>query len=631
MKYTIYIIAFLFFVVLKGYGQEDRIKLLKHDLQLAKSDTHKLKLINELSSLLVSNRRQNELLENINYGLKLSEKIKDKYWEGQMYVHYGSYYESLGDFEKAKSYFEKSIKIYSGKTDVNSIASLGTSWAEIGALYNHQGDLGNAIKYSLKGAEVWEKSNLKEKTIALGNIYSSIATMFFQNKQLEKALQYDLKAVKIREKGNLRSIDDAKTYLYVSSDYSGLKNYDSALVYLKKGKVLVDELKTPTLSAEYDRTFAKLFLDQKKYKEALPYGLEALKIGLQIKDEFNIKNAHNVLSQIYLKLNQAQKALYHSQEELKIVRKNNEKRGILKALFNLSKSENAIGNYKNAYDHLLEYKVMKDSVFASTEKLKLNEIEAKYNGAQKQNEILEKNMALNKSNTRNWFLGGGLVVFALLASLFFNNYKKDQQTKALEAELAIQKTERQRIASEMHDELGGNLTSLMYLTHNLKDKASKNKEVDKIIQISGNISDSINEIVWALNQEQNLLADWVFYVRGKTAELFENAGVKYTYTISEPIPERTLSNIEKRNLYLVVKEAINNAIKHSKANTYQVNMDFANGINLIIKDNGIGFVENGTPKAGGGNGLKNMSRRMAEICGSIAWSNGEGTTVEIKL
>jgi signal transduction histidine kinase len=631
MKIKLLLFSILFVGNLYSYGQEDKIKLLIHDFKLAKADTHKIKLINELVRVLDSNKRLKEEKIFLDKGLILCDKVEDKYWLANMLLNYGIYYESLSQDDKAKVYYDKAIALLKNRKDMNSVSCMGTCWAQMGAIYNRKGELETGMKYLLKGADVWDKSNLKEKYTALGNIYGSMATDFYHVNQMEKALQYDLKGVKIREKNKVMTAEDAKAYIYLSSDFSALKKFDSASLYLSKGKMLADKLKVPALSVEYNRIFAKLYIDQKKYKEALPYGLESLRIGKEMENDNFLSNSHNILSLIYINLKQGSKALIHSKIELEMARNEKKNRSIMIALFNVSRSENMVGQYKSAYEHLLEYKVLKDSVFASTEKLKMNEIEEKYNGAKKQNEILEKTIALEKSSNNMKLLGGGFGLFSLLAGLGFYSYRKRERAKSLESELETQRLERQRIASEMHDELGGNLTSLMYLAHNLKDKATKNAQVDKIIQTSGNISESINEIVWALNQEQNQLSDWVFYVRGKTAELFENAGVNYKFNILEPVPDRTLSNIEKRNLYLVVKEAINNALKHSKASHYEVNMDFESSISIEIKDNGIGFIENGSPKTGGGNGLKNMSRRIEEIGGTIAWSNGEGTSVKIKI
>jgi signal transduction histidine kinase len=222
-----------------------------------------------------------------------------------------------------------------------------------------------------------------------------------------------------------------------------------------------------------------------------------------------------------------------------------------------------------------------------------------------------------------------ILIYSIALTLKWNENEKLLLEEQLEKQKAIS-NERQRISSEMHDELGGNLTSLLYLAEQLKMETPENQKLSKIQNTSFDISSNINEIVWSLNQEKNDLKDWVLYTKVRLGEMLENSGKIYEFHISDKIPDRTLSNLEKRNLYLITKEALNNAIKHSKAGKYEIYMTFDKGINISIRDNGIGFEKNGSPKETQGSGLKNMSRRMDEIGGSIAWSNGGGTTVTIR-
>jgi two-component system, NarL family, sensor kinase len=488
-----------------------------------------------------------------------------------------------------------------------------------------------AMKFAVITSKLLEKS---KDSLMLASSYNSLSSFYADFGMLEKQLFFGLKGIVAGKK-----YKDVKGLLGAMNNTATV--YLSQKEYFKANEILKEQLKLSTLQNKprsIERAYTNLvqiYVQTDNLKQLniyFPkYKAFVEENGDEIMKEDNWSNFYDYEAKYHLynlKFNDAEKSI---DKGLLFAEKSTYKQQLL----NLYMTKADIYTAWHKFEKATVYFEKSDSLEKSLRDLDMikfgEDLETKYKLSQKQNEILQKDIALQKSqNNMAWVLGGfGLL--SILGGLGFYSFRKKQQTKALEAELITQKTERQRIAAEMHDELGGNLTSLMYLAHNLKDKASKNKEVDKIIQTSGNISDSINEIVWALNQEQNLLADWVFYVRGKTAELFENAGMQYTYTISEPIPERMLSNIEKRNLYLVVKEAINNAIKHSKANKYEVNMDFERGISISIRDNGIGFIENGTPKAGGGNGLKNMSRRMGEISGSISWSNGEGAIVEIKL
>jgi two-component system, NarL family, sensor kinase len=522
---------------------------------------------------------------------------------------------------ESKPYYEEAVAL-ARKHKLGIL--VGKGLANLGSWYHRSSNLTEATRYYLEAANILDKYNELETSLLLkantANIYRNLK-------------RYDESMAICKEVQQKSKIDPTIVQVLITEGncIADLEKWKESIVAFEKALKLAEKQQNKDFQIVCLNNLAASYRRTKQWDKSFLTGKKALNISNEIENIDGVRNAYHHLGYYYLFKKQADSSYKYFNESLIIAKKNNILEDIgsnysgMSYVYLLNGDVNNFLRYSEIADSL-EVLYTGDRVLDSS-----MEIEAKYNVAKKQNEILEKNLALEKANTRNWFFGGGLGLFGLLASLFFNNYKKNQVTKALEAELNTQKTERQRIAAEMHDELGGNLTSLMYLAHNLKDKASKNKEVDKIIQTSGNISDSINEIVWALNQEQNLLADWVFYVRGKTAELFENAGVHYTYTISEPIPERTLSNIEKRNLYLVVKEAINNAIKHSKASKYEVNIDFVTGISISIRDNGIGFIENGTPKAGGGNGLKNMSRRIEEIGGRITWSNGEGTTVEIKI
>jgi two-component system, NarL family, sensor kinase len=616
------LLIFLFSVVQISYAQENKQKIdsLKNIIATTKVDTAKVWTLIALGNE-IEGPKPDEAYSYYKQAENISRKINYPRGIIKAISNFTYILDMKSKLAESKPYYEEAVALAT-KHKLGILE--GKSLANLGAWYQRSRNLTEATSYFLKAAKILDKYNELETSLLLK---ANTANIYRDLKRYEESISI-CREVQQKTKNDATVV---QVLITEGNCISDLEKWKLSILPFEKALIISEKLQNKDFQIVCLNNLARSYTKTKQWEKSFLTSKKAIQISNEIESIDGVRIAYHHLGYYYLFKKQADSSYKYFNESLKIAKKNNILEDIgsnysgMSYVYLLNGDVNNFLRFAEIADSL-EVLYTGDRVLDSS-----MEIEAKYNVAKKQNEILQKNIALDKANTRNWFLGGGLVVFALLASLFFNNYKKDQQTKALEAELNTQKTERQRIASEMHDELGGNLTSLMYLAHNLKDKASKNKEVDKIIQTSGNISDSINEIVWALNQEQNLLADWVFYVRGKTAELFENAGVHYTYTISEPMPERTLSNIEKRNLYLVVKEAINNAIKHSKANTYQVNMDFTSGINISIKDNGIGFIENGTPKAGGGNGLKNMSRRMEEIGGSIAWSNGEGTTVEIKL
>ncbi len=487
-----------------------------------------------------------------------------------------------------------------------------------------------AMKFAVITAKLLENST---DSLMLASSYNSIGSFYSDFDMTEKMIYFGLKGIEAGKKhkdlkGLLGAMNNTATA------YMDLKEYSKAI------ELLTEQLKIATLQNKprsIERAYTNLcdifiqtddliqlniyFPSYKKFVESN---------GEEIMKEDNWSNFYDQEAKYHLynlRFEDAEKSINKGLEFA-------EKSTFKQQLLNLYMTKADIYTAWHKFEMATVYFEKSDSLEKSLRDLELikygEELETKYKLTQKENEILQKDLKIKESQNRIWLLSGGFLLISLIAGLGFYSFRKNQIAKNLKNELETQKQERQRIASEMHDELGGNLTSLMYVAHNIKTQIPDNQAVNKIIQTSFEIADSINEIVWALNQEQNSLSDWVLYVRGRTAEMLENAGINYQFEISE-IPEKQLSNVEKRNLYLVIKEAINNAIKHAQATKIEVLMNFKDAIFISINDNGKGFIENGSPKTGSGNGLKNMKKRMTEIGGNIDWKNGNGTTVELYI
>ncbi len=491
-----------------------------------------------------------------------------------------------------------------------------------------------AMKYAVITAKLLENS---KDSLMLASTYNSISSFYSDFEIDEKALYFSLKSIETAKKYNdtkglLGGINNA------ASAYIQLKKYPEAIA-LSKEQIKIATLQNKLRSVERAYTnLCNTFIATDNLSELNIYFPKFKKFieanGDEIMKDDNWSNFYDDEARYHLYNLRFESAEKSINKALEFAEKSTYKKQLI--FFYLTKSDIYTALHK--FEKATIYFDKSDSLERSMRDLELikygEELETKYKLTQKENEILQKDLKIKESQNKFWLLGGGFLIISMLAGLGFYSFRKNQIAKNLQNELETQKLERQRIASEMHDELGGNLTSLMYLAHNLKIKNTEsvdNQQVDKIIRTSSEISESINEIVWALNQRQNSLTDWVFYTKEKVVELLENSDLEYAINIPNNIPDRTLTNIEKRNLYLVVKEAVNNSIRHAQAKTIAVKMDFEKQIMVEISDDGIGFTEKSEPKAGTGNGLKNMKNRMTEIGGKISWQNGNGTTVELRL
>ena len=234
-----------------------------------------------------------------------------------------------------------------------------------------------------------------------------------------------------------------------------------------------------------------------------------------------------------------------------------------------------------------------------------------------------------------WFIAliiltASLVVWLLIRAYYQRRIEK--QKAVIEKQTALV-NERSRIAADMHDDLGAGLSRIRYMSagmkSEIKDEGLK-KDFDKIISGSDELVDKMNEIIWALNNSDEQLEDVLYYIRSQCSEMLDEAGIKLETIMPETIPQKILNSEEKRNLYLVVKEAVHNVIKHAEASTVYIVMKIENTLNINITDNGKGFDINESLLKG--NGMGNYKKRMSSLKGTVSIrSDNTGTSVVFEM
>lgn len=235
------------------------------------------------------------------------------------------------------------------------------------------------------------------------------------------------------------------------------------------------------------------------------------------------------------------------------------------------------------------------------------------------------------------FLGAGLTWFFVKYNkkqTQFAMEKKDamirEQQLLLEKEQALNQ-ERSRIATEMHDELGGGLTAIRYLGHRAqKDPASSKVPdlIDRMVNRSSQLIENMSEIIWAMNSHFDRLESLVSYIRNYARRFCMDIGLEYREEIPDSIEDIDLTGIERRNIFLVVKEVLNNAAKHARAESITLKlMVNPQVLRIHIIDDGVGM----SPEQNNlGNGMKNMKDRMNQILGTLNIESDEkGTRVVI--
>jgi len=196
--------------------------------------------------------------------------------------------------------------------------------------------------------------------------------------------------------------------------------------------------------------------------------------------------------------------------------------------------------------------------------------------------------------------------------------------------------ERARIARDIHDELGSSLTKISKLAETMEQKSGTQDHFVTLSQtISGTARDTIqtmDEIVWALNPKNDTLKEVANYLVFFTEDFLAPSGIACCLDVTLSLPHIPATAEVRHNLFMVVKEALNNAVKHSKAQEIRFGLNYAdNKLTIEIADNGRGFWLQKTPA--GGNGLEYMQKRMSAIGGQFQLHGdpGKGTTVKLEV
>jgi len=235
----------------------------------------------------------------------------------------------------------------------------------------------------------------------------------------------------------------------------------------------------------------------------------------------------------------------------------------------------------------------------------------------------------------------GLLAAALLGVIaalvyYFSTQKLQRQVALLRQQEALER-ERSRIARDLHDQLGANLTQVALLAEMAESDKNIPDEVEdhakQITQTARETTKALDEIVWAVRPGSDSLQSLVEYIAHFANELFKGNGVRCRLDLPDNLPERSLPPEMRHNIFLIAKEALTNSMRHSEAKEISVEIKVGGDwLDLVIKDDGRGFDATGpyclAREDHCGRSRELLGREQPE---SVAHDGGHTVSMELKF
>lgn len=497
--------------------------------------------------------------------------------------------------------------------------------------------------------------------VMLAHYYTQLSTILMNNYQFAKATIYDQKAIELLEKANSKSATLVFAYLSGVSIYC----YDSkarlAAPLLKKARVLLEPFPQSVNYPLYYYNEALYYTSIAQFDQAL----KSADKGLVLAKKYNQQQLYQQFFFRKYEIYGQQKAYAKARQILLDIIKE----GTLTANINdraaiyaeLAKTTEHLQNYEEAFSWLTKERKVTDSINNSQTKIKINELETKYRSVKNQEKITSlqeqnKQAALNARNQRlyNWMWAlGCLFLLVTLSFVIINtrikhkfsvqkeiNYQQQlteleqkQQLKVAKAMLDGEEHERERVARDLHDGLGGMLSGVKiglsgWTTNHAG--ASDDKDLHRIInQLDTSVSElrriarnMVPETLLKFGLEVALKDLSEFYMRDGLHIEFQAFNIEKNIVLAVQL-----------HIYRIVQELFSNAIKHARASNIMLqcsqNMDT---FFITLEDDGCGF-DTSVLNSRKGMGLDNLKNRIAFLRGKfeIQSTANEGTTINIEL
>ncbi len=580
------------------------------------------------------------------------------------YNDYGYALGIKGELDKKAGNLIKALQVYE-TADPDNYSELAITLNNLSTVYYEMNNREKAIEYAKRSIAFREKAGDIAK-LSLGCCNLSQLYLGVNN---DEALKYQKLCVKYAE----QSADEARIlHAYVTSSLiaSNQKDVKKSVDYELKAIGLLEKTKKdPAMLA---RRYISVGVSSAAMKEdsvtTLGYFIKAEEQSKHLQNKINLRDVYFHLAAFYKTHNDFGRAYdFYSKHILyrdSIVNSNTASSiADLEKKYQTEKKDNEIARLhtdkrinelqlekQNALlaGNVLEAKKKENEIALLSKAKELQELQLT-----QQEEQLEKQLLLAKNNEQQLqlaekekqlqqrklkdsktirnFLLGGLGLLLVLGYFLFNRYQLKRKLAEQEALLTI----RNNIAKDLHDDIGASLSNINILNELAKRNASNTGKVNEYLERSGEdiqqVSESISDIVWNINPKSDTPENLFIRMKRYAADMLDGKNILHQMHFPETAAAVTMNMEQRRDLYMIFKEAVNNLAKYSQAQNASIVLETRQQqISMTVTDDGKGFDMTGNNL---GNGLHNMKQRAEKWQGSLLIQSavGRGTKVALEM
>lgn len=539
-------------------------------------------------------------------GLNLAKQSNNKFQQASNMNALGLSYFRKGWYAKSITAFQNAVSLFDAKTEQEQIARV---YLNMGHVYQAQKNYNAAQSYNLKALEQFEIIN---DSFRIACSYQTLNVVCRELRDYKSATNYIDKSISILTRMNKQS-ELANSFSLKGNLLKSQNKISEAIKEFNKALVLYDKSNDKSNKGIALENLGSAYNEIGNYKLSVEFYYKALAIFKSINSEVDQAYEQMKMSIPLARLGQFNLARSNLDSAKIVFEKENIPDYIQELYIHKSEVLSMQGLPEEALAAYRMHIQLKDSLAKIRQSDELMRLQTEYESEQKEKQIalLQSEKAIKEGQLfrRNWIIASLalLGLMSVLLLIILRNRRK------LKDELSKQKL-LNRIASDLHDDVGATLSSIRMYGDVLKSKASKS--APELVPMAEKISDnaremihSMSDIVWTIKPGQDNLEALHDKIWNVGLELCAPKNIRFS--ISEPDDsEGFIIRTELRHdVFMICKEAINNAVKYSNCTEIHVSLSRQERfIELIIKDNGSGIKEN----AKRGNGLTNMESRCKE-------------------